>query len=347
VFKADFEDGTLETFSSTSTSVTLSNTSLTANSGSRSLEMNGYYNSNQTVNAGFTTTQPSRVSYATKVNPNQGGSGYTWWSCSTGNTIGYSPFGYSYWYTTGLRIVYRTNQGYTNTYYHYTTANEWVNVEYDNIDWTNGTFDLVIDGSVVAANAQFYYTSATDVNGIHGYQYSTSYVHYLDDVEVQGGTALDVTYSPANATIAGGNNVVFNFTVDASNLYAGSYYLELALTSNDTSIDGVNIPVIVNVTGDGVWETNYNSCKSIAGYTGAVNYDTLQIWNSGCDSLIVSNVALSNSRISGGTTGFVLAPDDTISYGYSWSSAVAGTYADTIYFIENDLVYNYCIFVTV
>jgi len=97
VFKADFEDGTLETFSSTSTSVTLSNTSSTANSGSRSLEMNGYYNSNQTVNAGFTTTQPSRLSYATKVNPNQGGSGYTWWSSSTGNTIGYSPFGYSYW----------------------------------------------------------------------------------------------------------------------------------------------------------------------------------------------------------------------------------------------------------
>ena len=31
VFKADFEDGTLETFSSTSTSVTLSNTSSTAN----------------------------------------------------------------------------------------------------------------------------------------------------------------------------------------------------------------------------------------------------------------------------------------------------------------------------
>ena len=347
VFKADFEDGTLETFSSTSTSVTLSNTSSTANSGSRSLEMNGYYNSNQTVNAGFTTTQPSRVSYATKVNPNQGGSGYTWWSCSTGNTIGYSPFGYSYWYTTGLRIVYRTNQGYTNTYYHYTTANEWVNVEYDNIDWTNGTFDLVIDGSVVAANAQFYYTSATNVNGIHGYQYSTSYVHYLDDVEVQGGTALDVTYSPANATIAGGNNVVFNFTVDASNLYTGSYYLELALTSNDTSINGLNIPVIVNVTGDGIWETNSSSCTSISGYTGAFNYDTLQIWNDGCDSLIVSHVALSNSRISGGTTGFVLAPDDTISYGYSWSSAVAGTFADTIYFIENDSVYTHCISATV
>jgi len=347
IFKADFEDGTLETFTTTSTNATLSNTSSTAHTGSRSLEMNGYYNSAQTVNAGWTTSQPSRISYATKVNASQGSSGYTWISGSTGNTIGYSPFGYTYWYTTSLRIIYRTNTGYTTTYYHYTTANEWVNVEYDNIDWTNGTFDLVVDGTVVATNAQFYYTSATNTNGIHGYQYSTAYVHYLDDVEVQGGTALDVTYSPANATISGGNNVVFNFTVDASNLYASQYYLELALISNDTSIDGLTIPVIVKVTGEGVWESNYSSCTSITGYTGAVNHDTLQIWNSGCDSLMVSSIALSDARISGGTAGFVLAPDDTISYGYSWSSAVAGTFADTVYFIENDSVYAHCISATV
>lgn len=347
IFKADFEDGTLETFTTTSTNATLSNTSSTAHTGSRSLAMNGYYNSAQTVNAGWTTSQPTRISYATKVNASQGSSGYTWISGSTGNTIGYSPFGYTYWYTTSLRIIYRTNTGYTTTYYHYTTANEWVNVEYDNIDWTNGTFDLVVDGTVVATNAQFYYTSATNTNGIHGYQYSTAYVHYLDDVEVQGGTALDVTYSPANATISGGNNVVFNFTVDASNLYAGSYYLELALTSNDTSINGLTIPVIVNVTGDGVWETNYSTCTSISGYTGAVNYDTLKIWNSGCDTLIVSNISHSNSRISGSTAGFTLAPDDTISYGYSWSCATAGTFGDTIYFTESDSTYAHCISATV
>ena len=77
IFKADFEDGTLETFSTTSANATLSNTSTTAHTGSRSLQMNGYYNTAATVNASFSNAQPSRASYATKVNSGQGGSGYT------------------------------------------------------------------------------------------------------------------------------------------------------------------------------------------------------------------------------------------------------------------------------
>ena len=81
-----------------------------------------------------------------------------------------------------LRLVYRSSNGYTTTHYEYTTANEFVNIEYDNIDWTNKTFDIIIDGVTIATGAQFYYNLNSGVNGIHGYQYSTSYVHYLDDV---------------------------------------------------------------------------------------------------------------------------------------------------------------------
>ena len=62
---------------------------------------------------------------------------------------------------------------------------------------------------------------------------------------------MSITQNPTSATVAGGNNVVMNFTVDATGLYAGSYFLELALTSNDTALDGMKIPVIVNVTGMG------------------------------------------------------------------------------------------------
>ena len=145
IFKADFEDGTLETFSTTSANATLSNTSTTAHTGSRSLQMNGYYNTAATVNASFSNAQPSRASYATKVNSGQGGSGYTWFSGDQNPSLGYSPFGYTYWYTTSLRLVYRNASGYTTTYYEYTTANEFVNVAYENIDWTSKTFDIVID----------------------------------------------------------------------------------------------------------------------------------------------------------------------------------------------------------
>ena len=114
--------------------------------------MNGYYNTAATVNASFPNAQPSRASYATKVNSGQGGSGYTWFSGDQNPSLGYSPFGYTYWYTSSLRLVYRNASGYTTTYYEYTTANEFVNVAYENIDWTSKTFDIVIDGVTIGKN---------------------------------------------------------------------------------------------------------------------------------------------------------------------------------------------------
>ena len=347
IFKADFEDGSLETFTSSSSSVTLSNTSNVTNTGNGALMMSGYYNNSQTVNASFPNAQPSRASYATKVNSGQGGSGYTWFSGDQNASISYSPFGYSYWYTSSLRLVYRSSNGYTTTHYEYTTANEFVNIEYDNIDWTSKTFDIIIDGVTIATGAQFYYNLNSGVNGIHGYQYSNSYVHYLDDIEVQGGNAVSITQNPTSATVAGGNNVVMNFTVDATGLYAGSYFLELALTSNDTALDGMKIPVIVNVTGNGVWESNYSSCLNISGYSGAITHDTLKLWNSGCDTLRVTNVNGTSNRLTVANTSFNIAPEDTAYVPYSWAAAAAGTYNDSILFQEQDSTYAHCISATV
>ena len=347
IFKADFEDGTLETFSSTSTLVTLTNTSTVTNTGSGALMMSGYYNNSQTVNATFPNAQPSRASYATKVNSGQGGSGYTWFSGDQNASLGYSPFGYSYWYTNGLRLVYRSSNGYTTTHYEYTTSNEFVNIEYDNIDWTTKTFDIIIDGVTIATGAQFYYNLNSGVNGIHGYQYSSSYVHYLDDIEVQGGNAVNVAQNPTSATVAGGNNVVMNFTVDATGLFVGSYFLELALTSNDTVLNGMKIPVIVNVTGEGVWASNYSSCLSISGYSGAITNDTLKLWNTGCDTLRVTGVSGSSTRVTVGNAAFNIAPEDTVYVPYAWSAGSAGTYNDSIVFQEQDSTYTHCIAATV
>ena len=120
IFKADFEDGTLETFTSASANGSLSNTSTVTNSGNGALMMNGYFNTSATTSASFSNAQPSRASYATKVNAGQGGSGYTWFSGDQYSTLGYSPFGYSYWYTTSLRLVYRSSNGNTTTHYVYT-----------------------------------------------------------------------------------------------------------------------------------------------------------------------------------------------------------------------------------
>ena len=138
-----------------------------------------------------------------------------------------------------------------------------------------------------------------------------------------------------------------NFTVDATGLYAGSYFLELALTSNDTALDGMKIPVIVNVTGDGVWASNYSSCLNISGYSGAVTRDTLKLWNTGCDTLRVNSVSKSTNRLTVATNGFTIAPEDTVYVPYAWARRFgrnlqrqhfiprAGFYLCTLYYSDS------------
>ena len=238
VFNANFEDGSLETFTALNSSGTVSNSSTYAYTGSKSLSLNGYFSSATPFTASFNSSQPTSVSYASKMSASTSTSGYTWFGSSVYPSLGYSPFGYTYWSYGSMRIVYRTSTGYTTTYYHYPSNLDWAHLEYTNIDWSNKTFDIIINGSTVVTGASFYYSSATDVKAFSGYQFNSGANYFLDDIKVKGGAAIDITYSPSIATVAPGNNVVLTFTVDATNLLNGTYYLSLNLTSNDTTLNG-------------------------------------------------------------------------------------------------------------
>lgn len=342
VFNANFEDGSLETFTALSSSGTVSNSSTYAYTGSKSLSLNGYFSSATPFTASFNSSQPTSVSYASKMSASTSTSGYTWFGSSVYPSLGYSPFGYTYWSYGSKRIVYRTATGSTTTYYHYPTNLDWAHLEYANIDWSNKTFDIIINGSTVVTGASFYYSSATDVKAFSGYQFNSGANYFLDDIKVKGGAAIDITYSPAIATVAPGNNVVLTFTVDATNLLNGTYYLSLNLTSNDTTLNGTTIPVIVEVTGSGQWTTASTSCESYSSYTGTIISDTLDIWNTGCDTLVVNSLSTSSSRLQSLVSSFVIAPDDSVRVPISYNANTSGTYLDTLYFNENDSLYTQC-----
>ena len=349
-YQATFENGSLEGFTlSPFASATLSNTTSESYSGSHSMQVSGYISTSYMPQTSFTSTQATTASYATKSGSTTQYSGYFWFEDPGYSGLGGSPFGYTYWNQSQLRIYYRQSSGWTtNTYYTPLSSNNgWVHVSYENIDWTNKTFDIVVDGTTLVTAASFYNTNATAVDNFSGYTYSSAALYYVDDIEVGGGNALDVTYSPATATVAGGNNVVLTFTVDATNLLNGLYYLDLELGSNDTALDGSTVPVIIDVTGSGNWDVASTSCQSYSTYTGTVIEDTLSVYNSGCDTLDVSSTSVSSTRIQSVAQGFSIAPGDTALLPYSYSATIAGTYNDTIYYNEADSTYILCVSATV
>lgn len=349
-YNATFEDGSLEGFTLNSSSTgAIANSTSEAYTGSHSMNVTGYINTSYMPTTSFTGTQAASASYATKSGNSSLYSGYFWFESSIYSGLNGSPFGYTYWGGSSLRVYYRASNGYTYNYIHSpaSSSNGWVHVSYENIDWTNKTFDIVLDGTTVVTGASFYYSAANDVSDFSGYTYTSSANFYVDDIQVAGGTAVDLTYTPTSATIAGGNNVAMSFTADATNLYNGTYYLELELISNDTSLDGLKIPIILEVTGSGVWNMVNANCTSLTSYSGTLTADTLEIYNSGCDTLVVNSISASSARLTTTANGFTVAPDDTVNIPYTYSAAVAGSYNDSIYFQEQDSTYSFCVNATV
>ena len=349
-YNATFEDGSLEGFTlNSSSNGAIANSTSEAFTGSHSMNVTGYINTSYMPSTSFTGTQAASASYATKSGNSSLYSGYFWFESSIYSGLNGSPFGYTYWGGSSLRVYYRASNGYTYNYIHSpaSSANGWVHVSYENIDWTNKTFDIVLDGTTVVTGASFYYSAANDVSDFSGYTYSSTADFYVDDIQVAGGNAVDLTYTPTSATIAGGNNVAMSFTADATNLYNGTYYLELELISNDTALDGLRIPIILEVTGSGVWNMVNSNCTSQTSYSGTLIADTLEIYNSGCDTLVVNGISATSTRLTTTATGFIVAPDDTVNIPYTYSAAVAGSYNDSIYFQAQDSTYSFCVNATV
>lgn len=349
-YNASFEDGTLEGFSLNSNSQgSIANSTADAYTGSKSMLVTGYINTSYMPTTTFSSTQATSASFATKNGNTSTNTGYFWFESSTYSGLGGSPFGYTYWTGSYLRVYYRNANGSTTYYLHTpaSTANGWANVSYENIDWNNKTFDLVLDGTTVATGASFYYSSASDISNFSGYTYNSSASIYIDDVKVSGGNAIDLTYSPTSGTVASGNNVVVNFTVDATDLLNGTYYLFLKLTSNDTLLNGTEYPIVLDITGAGTWNMLNANCTSLNTYSGTLNEDTLKIYNSGCDTLEVSSITSSSTRIASLLSSFTVAPDDTVKVPITYTASTAGSYNDSLYFIEKDSTYSFCISSTV
>ena len=339
-FDWDFEDGTLEGFQPSNTFTTLTNSTASSAEGSRSLYFSGAQSSTP-VKRDLGDIQPKNVGYHTSVGYTGYRGGYTQIFDSNN---GYGIFLNTYWNSSGyFYLYYRSATGVVSSEVITTyTTGDFVHVEFRNIDYTARTFDLYLDGTLNKAGLKFLSTALTDpilLGEARMYNYYSSDYAYIDKFTADGDlNKQNLTASSTSLLVGGNDSATVTLTFDATGYVSGDYLMYLSISSNDPSLDGQLIPLLVEVIGQGELSSNSTSINFGNKPTGSTTSDSLAVYNSGCARLDFDSIGWSSSYFQFTLVDTLTAYDSTYIF-MSFSPQSAGTFADTLFAYEQDSVY--------
>jgi subtilisin family serine protease len=124
-------------------------------------------------------------------------------------------------------------------------------------------------------------------------------------------------------------------TLDATNVYGGSYSGEVVITSNDPANQKVTIPVVLQITGIPDITADVSTLDMGKVYTDSHKVSAVTIKNTGTDSLKISSLATDNHfEIS--NTPFTLAPEQTKVLFVTFENSEVGSYQTMLSILTND-----------
>lgn len=158
-----------------------------------------------------------------------------------------------------------------------------------------------------------------------------------------GGHAGFVSVSPDSGVVAPTDTTMLSFWVKSTGLNSGTYQTPVVVSTNDPA--DTSLIININLTVQGAPEVRYNAgCTNMGSLMNGLSItDTLPIWNTGCDSLILSSTTSTNSDISGSIITSVVAPGDTGWVAVSFAPTAIGAYNDTVSVLTNDSTALLCI----
>ncbi|MEI6487765.1 MAG: GEVED domain-containing protein [Bacteroidota bacterium] len=177
--------------------------------------------------------------------------------------------------------------------------------------WVNTT-----DGATLMANALFYSANT-------GVSWMTMTPH-------------------ADTTSAGStSNVLVGF--NSTGLTVGTYNANIYVSSNDPLSPLDTIPVTLHVNGTSIINLSVSclNMDSIMTYTTSTHSLTIQ--NTGCDTLRITNITNQQSAYSVNHTTYTILPGGSASLQVTFAPITAGTYLDTLTFINNNVVQHVCL----
>ena len=139
-----------------------------------------------------------------------------------------------------------------------------------------------------------------------------------------------ISLSQLSDTVVAGDSSIVNITLDASNLFAGTYYDTLTITSNDLTNTPLLIPISFTVNGQAALSFQ-NGCFDLGtAMNGVTNSDTLTLNNDGCDTLYLTDLVPTNSDWTLDTTQLYIPPFSSYDIVVSFSPTSIGTYTDSL-----------------
>ncbi len=123
---------------------------------------------------------------------------------------------------------------------------------------------------------------------------------------------------------------------NAKNLYAGVYNSDIIISSNDPMNASDTIHCEFTVQGSPAILTSNKNFDFGDVFIGATEYDTLTIYNEGCDTLFVTDITSSIPEFAVDTTLLNILPDDSAKVSISFSPVSITNYTGTLTIVNND-----------
>ena len=327
-FSAGFETG-LSPFGPSTTSTLHTGNAVLGNAavgnGSLSLSGNGSFSNNMEAN--FSNNNANYFSFYVNASASNSRS-----YISLGEEIGFS-----FYEAIPMEVFFGTFRFFTGgvMYPYSLTIGTWHHIEFRNIDFTNKSFDIYIDGVALTTGATFNNNFASNFNHIRVYNIGNAPSTNYDQIELKT-LGDNSNFVLANTSAITTSMLAIPFSVNLSNSTAGLKQYLVNIRTNALGSDSlITVPVNLNVTG----APAFNATQS------CINFDTLfvnqsatdSIWiaNTGCDSLDFSSITASSTMYSLTQSSLIIAPGDSALLFVSYNASSAGTFNDTLHLVGN------------
>ncbi|MBI4648613.1 MAG: DUF1573 domain-containing protein [Bacteroidia bacterium] len=184
-----------------------------------------------------------------------------------------------------------------------------------------------------ASTSGGYITDATTLNIMN---------EFLQSV-VMGEAASWLTYSPDSGLVSSGNSENIQLDFNSTGLVTGQNITQIFIISNDSLTPVIAVPCTLNVTGTAQIELSdiCLSLDSVMQWTTSNNF--LQIYNTGCDTLFITNMTTSLSEFNTDVNALTILSGDSALVTISFTPTALGNYYDTLIIYNNDADTSICL----
>lgn len=220
----------------------------------------------------------------------------------------------------------------------------YVQISVNNGSWqTLQTFNCPSTGWNLIQYNLGSYVNDGDYIKIRYYFHSDGSVVYdgvgIDEVRIKGiGNLVNWVFFPApSGVVMPGLSETMNVGITSTNLLTGNYQYVITILTNDPVTPQVFVPVTLDFTGYPLLNplVTFHDFGSL--FENANNIDTVQITNTGCDTLIITDITTSASQFIVLQNQFTALPGHIINVPVKFLPDAPGQFTSDLYVSCNDI----------